>query len=64
MTVPILHMPCYDKNTHVHDLFDTELHELGRVGSRFNWQSEDQCQRTNSKWVFVFIPHKNPTLKS
>ena len=30
---------------------------LGRVGSKFNWPSEDQCQRSHSKWVFVFIPH-------
>ena len=30
---------------------------LGRVGSKFNWPSEDQCQRNHSKWVFVFIPH-------
>ena len=22
-----------------------------------NWPSEDQCQRSHSKWVFVFIPH-------
>ena len=29
----------------------------GRVGSKFNWQSEDQCQRNHSKWVFVFIPY-------
>ena len=29
----------------------------GRVGSKFNWPSEDQCQRSHSKWVFVFIPH-------
>ena len=27
----------------------------GRVGSKFNWPSEDQCQRSHSKWVFVFI---------
>ena len=25
---------------------------LGRVGSKFNWPSEDQCQRSHSKWVF------------
>ena len=30
---------------------------LGRVDSKFNWPSEDQCQRSHSKWVFVFIPH-------
>ena len=24
---------------------------------KFNWPSEDQCQRSHSKWVFVFIPH-------
>ena len=30
---------------------------LGRVGSKFNWPSEDQCQRSHSKWVFVFVPH-------
>ena len=30
---------------------------LGRVGSRFNWPSEDQCQRSHSKCFFVFIPH-------
>ena len=30
---------------------------LGRVGSKFNWPSEDQCQRSHSKWDFVFIPH-------
>ena len=29
----------------------------GRVGSKFNWPSEDQCRRSHSKWVFVFIPH-------
>ena len=29
----------------------------GRVGSKFNWPSENQCQRSHSKWVFVFIPH-------
>ena len=29
----------------------------GRVGSKFNWPTEDQCQRSHSKWVFVFIPH-------
>ena len=29
----------------------------GRVGSKFNWPSEIQCQRSHSKWVFVFIPH-------
>ena len=27
------------------------------VGSKFNWPSEDHCQRSHSKWVFVFIPH-------
>ena len=26
---------------------------LGRVGSKFNWPSEDQCQRSHSKWVFT-----------
>ena len=31
----------------------------GRVGSKFNWPSEGQCQRSRSKWVFVFIPHFN-----
>ena len=30
---------------------------LDRVGSKFNWASEDQCQRSHSKWVFDFIPH-------
>ena len=30
---------------------------LGRVGSKFNWPSEDQCQRSHSNWVFGFIPH-------
>ena len=30
---------------------------LGRVGSNFKWPSEDQCQRSHSKWVFVFSPH-------
>ena len=30
---------------------------LGRVSSKFNWPSEDQCQRSHSKWVFVFILH-------
>ena len=30
---------------------------LGRVGSKFNWPSEEQYQRSHSKWVFVFIPH-------
>ena len=35
----------------------TLIFTLGQVGSKFNWQSEDQCQRTHSKWVFVFIPH-------
>ena len=30
---------------------------LGGVGSKFNWPSEDQCQRSHSKWVFVFISH-------
>ena len=30
---------------------------LGWVGSKFNWQTDDQCQRTPSKCVFVFIPH-------
>ena len=30
---------------------------LGRVGSKFNWPSEDQCQRSHSRLVFVFIPH-------
>ena len=30
---------------------------LGRVSSNFNWQSEDRCQRTHSKWVFIFILH-------
>ena len=29
----------------------------GLVGSKFNWPSEDQCQRSHSKWVFVFIPY-------
>ena len=29
---------------------------FGRVGSKFYWPSEDQCQRSHSKWVFVFIP--------
>ena len=29
----------------------------GWVGSKFNWPSEDQCQRSYSIWVFVFIPH-------
>ena len=29
---------------------------LGRVGSKFNWPSEDQCQRSHSKW-FLFISH-------
>ena len=53
--------------THVRGLFDTDLHEVswhfathsanGLVGSKFNWPSEDQCQRSHSKWVFVFIPH-------
>ena len=33
----------------------------GRVGSKFNWPSEDQCQRSHSKWVFVFIPHLTRT---
>ena len=28
-----------------------------RGRSKFNWPSEDQCQRSHSKWVFVFIPH-------
>ena len=50
---------------HVHGLFDTDLHEvswqptrpLSLVGSKFIWQSADQCQRTHSKWVFVFVPH-------
>ena len=26
---------------------------LGRMGSMFNWPSEDWCQRSHSKWVFV-----------
>ena len=30
------------------------MRPLGRVGSKFNWPSEDQCQRSHSKWVFVF----------
>ena len=30
---------------------------LGRVSSKFIWPSKDQCQRSHSKWVFVFIPH-------
>ena len=30
---------------------------LSWVGSKFNWPSEDQCQRSHSIWVFVFIPH-------
>ena len=33
------------------------MRPLGQVGSKFNWPSEDQCQRSHSKWVFVFIPH-------
>ena len=33
------------------------MRPLGRVGSKFNWPSEDQCQRSHSKWVFVFIPY-------
>ena len=28
-----------------------------RGRSKFNWTSEDRCQRSHSKWVFVFIPH-------
>ena len=45
--------------THVRGFFDTDLHEV-------SWHfatheavrpSEDQCQRSHSKWVFVFIPH-------
>ena len=46
--------------THVLGFFDTDLHEVswhGRVGSKFNWPSEDQCQRSHLKWVLVFIPH-------
>ena len=53
--------------THVRGFFDTDLPRSvgtlqptrpnGLVGSKFNWPSEDQCQRTHSKWVFVFIPH-------
>ena len=31
-------------------------HQRGRLGSWFNCLSEDQCQRSHSKWVFVFIP--------
>ena len=30
---------------------------LGRVGSKFNWPSEDQVSKSHSKWVLVFIPH-------
>ena len=30
------------------------MRPLGRVGSKFNWPSEDQCQRSHSKWVFCF----------
>ena len=30
---------------------------LGRVYFKFKWQSENQCQRTYSKWIVVFIPH-------
>ena len=33
------------------------MRPLGRVGSKFNWQSKDQCQGTHSKWVFVCISH-------
>ena len=29
---------------------------LGRVGSKFNWPSEDQCQRSHSK-CFLFLSH-------
>ena len=36
---------------------------LGRVGSKFNWPSEDQCQRSHSKWVFVFIPYLKSRVK-
>ena len=53
--------------THVHGFFDTDLHEVSWtlqptrllcwVGYKFNQESEDQCQRNNSKWVFVFVPH-------
>ena len=32
---------------------------LGRVVSRVNWPSKDQCQRSHSKWVFAFIPRLN-----
>ena len=48
--------------THVHGFFDTDLHKvswhfathkaLGRMGSKFNWQSEDQCQRTHSIFFY------------
>ena len=52
----------YVMKTHVRGFFDTDLHEVSwhfatRVGSKFKWPSEDQCQRSHSKWVFVFIPH-------
>ena len=33
------------------------MRPLGLVGSKFNWPSEDQCRRSQSKWVFVLIPH-------
>ena len=33
---------------------------LGRVGSKFNWSSEDQCQRSHSKSFFYFF---YPTLR-
>ena len=34
------------------------MRPLGRVGSKFNWPSEDQCQRSHSKWVLFY-----PTLR-
>ena len=48
--------------THVRGFFDTDLHEVSwhfatHEAVKFNWPSEDQCQRSHSKWVFVFIPH-------
>ena len=59
------HMWRFITKTHVRGFFDTDLHEVSWHfatheavrGSKFNWPSEDQCQRSHSKWVFVFIPH-------
>ena len=47
----------YIIKTHVHGFFDTDLHEASCHFAKFNWPSEDQCQRTHSNWVFVFITH-------